>query len=160
MTDLRLPESLSKLGELAWNFWWSWNQEAQSLFAELNSKVWDTTRNPVAVLKDTPSEILKTFSENSVYCAKVESVYKNFKNYMLDDRRWFSKTHSEHDNKVVAYFSAEYGIHESFPIYSGGLGVLSGDHVKTATDLGVPMVFVGLFYREGYFGQEINCEGN
>ncbi len=159
MTDLRLPESLSKLGELAWNFWWSWNQEAQSLFAELNSKVWDTTRNPVAVLKDTPSEILKTFSENSVYCAKVESVYKNFKNYMLDDRRWFSKTHSEHDNKVVAYFSAEYGIHESFPIYSGGLGVLSGDHVKTATDLGVPMVFVGLFYREGYFGQEINCEG-
>lgn len=148
-----------QLQDMAYNYWWSWTQETWSLFSSINKEVWTETRNPVLVLKNTANlaEILK----NEDIKKEINTLHTRLQTYL--ERRekgttWFAKTYPT-TKGPIAYFSAEYGIHEALPIYSGGLGVLSGDHVKSASDLGIPMVFVGLFYSNGYFTQRINEEG-
>ena len=154
MTDL-----LKKCNAISMNYWWSFNQDSWELFSAINPTVWEKERNPVMVMKQTPnlSEVVK--NENIV--KKIESVHSQFETYMNRQKNhatWFSKNY-QNFNGSIAYFSAEYGIHEALPIYSGGLGVLSGDHVKSASDLGIPLIFVGLFYSNGYFTQRIDKEG-
>lgn len=148
-----------KLNELAYNYWWSWNQDVWNLFQTINKDVWDANRNPVLVLKKT-EDLAKRLSDSTIAKA-IDDQHARLTAYLkrTEERQtWFSKNYSD-TKGPIAYFSAEYGIHESLAIYSGGLGVLSGDHVKSASDLGVPMIFVGLFYSNGYFKQRINQEG-
>jgi starch phosphorylase len=148
-----------QLQDLAYNYWWSWNQEVWNLFSSINKTIWTETRNPVLVLKNTANlaEVLKNEDTKKL----VNALHTKLQTYL--NRRnigatWYAKTFPNVKGPI-AYFSAEYGIHEALPIYSGGLGVLSGDHVKSASDLGIPLVFVGLFYSNGYFTQRINEDG-
>jgi starch phosphorylase len=149
----------NQLQEMAYNYWWSWNQDVWKLFSLINKDVWNETRNPVLVLKQTKNlnEILNNeeIKKQTNLLHTRLTTYLNRKN--IGDT-WFAKKYPKVKGPI-AYFSAEYGIHEALPIYSGGLGVLSGDHVKSASDLGIPMVFVGLFYSNGYFTQRINEDG-
>ncbi len=159
MINKQLPENLQALNTIAHNYWWSWNNDAVELFTALNPTVWNETRNPVEVLHKTDAATFSKFSSDNSFCADVKKVNDSLMSYMESQSTWFNKNYSEHKNKKVVYFSAEYGIHESLPIYSGGLGVLSGDHVKSTSDLGIPGIFVGLLYKDGYFIQQINKDG-
>lgn len=150
--------TLEKLSALSMNYWWSWNQKSWNIFSKLNSKVWTETRNPVLVLKQTAqleSLLSKSLEE------EIHSEYTRMENYLHRQEQGQTWFHQNFKNfrGPIAYFCAEYGIHDSLPIYSGGLGVLSGDHVKSASDLGLPMIFVGLFYTNGYFTQRIGKDG-
>ncbi len=148
--------TLSQLNDLAYNYWWSWNQDVWNLFSSMNKEVWAETRNPVLVLKNTKD--LEASLNNEDLKKKVGDLHSRLTTYLNRKDTWFNKNFANVKGPI-AYFSAEYGIHEALPIYSGGLGVLSGDHVKSASDLGIPMVFVGLFYSNGYFTQRINEDG-
>lgn len=148
-----------QLHDLAYNYWWSWNQDVWNLYSMINKDVWSQTRNPVAVLKNTKD--LKEQIQKTEIQKEVARLHANLETYLNRSKKketWFAKKYPT-TSGPIAYFSAEYGIHEALPIYSGGLGVLSGDHVKSASDLGIPLVFVGLFYSNGYFTQRINEEG-
>jgi len=158
----RLPEEISRLRELAYNLWWVWNTRALELFAQLDPQLWpDMGNNPVRMLETVSVERLIEAKNNAMYVSLYESVMKQFDDYIAEktlcpqlaaspEIKWSSP---------VAYFSAEWGLHESLPVYSGGLGVLSGDHLKTASDLNIPLVGVGLLYRNGYFKQVIDKNG-
>ncbi|MCO4792876.1 MAG: alpha-glucan family phosphorylase [Bacteriovoracaceae bacterium] len=161
MKTRTLPKTLETLNSIAGNYWWSWNQESWKLFEQLNPKTWAETRNPVLTLLQAEDSAINKLSEDKGYLGHLEWVTSNFNNYLNRDETWFSKNHSSTATKEnpIAYFSAEFGIHEALPIYSGGLGVLAGDHVKSSSDLGIPMAFVGLFYKNGYFTQQIDGEG-
>ena len=150
-----LPEPLAPLSELARNLWLSWNFDAVSLFIRLDYDAWLASRqNPVRTLGMVPQERLEELAEDDSYLSALQSVYDKFRKY-LSSETWYSGPAED----VVAYFSMEYGLDVSLPIYSGGLGILSGDHLKTASDLGLPLVAVGLLYRQGYFQQYLNADG-
>lgn len=149
---------LQELNEISMNYWWSWNQKTWSIFSTLNPQVWNETRNPILVLKTTKKLEEKLTPEIQ---KQIHAEFKKFKAYMNrghEKTTWYAKNHSDLKGPI-AYFSAEFGIHEALPIYSGGLGILAGDHVKSASDLGLPMVFIGLFYSNGYFIQRIDQDG-
>ncbi|MBN8215242.1 MAG: alpha-glucan family phosphorylase, partial [Spirochaetes bacterium] len=153
------PEKLAPLLEMAYNMWFSWNWEATWLYSQLSRKLWEeANENPLLMLSLIPQERLEEVSCDSRYMADLESVYGRYKQY-LAAATWWEKHYGKADKPKVAYFSCEYGIHESLPVYSGGLGVLSGDHLKSASDLGIPLCGVGLLYRTGYFQQYLNMEG-
>ncbi|WP_152607387.1 alpha-glucan family phosphorylase [Thermus sp. 2.9] len=146
-----LPGPLQGLRELAYNLWWSWNPEAAELFQEIDPLLWKRFRgNPVKLLLEVDPARLEALATTS-YPARVEAVVGALRRY-LEER-------GAKRGPLVAYFSAEYGFHSSLPIYSGGLGVLAGDHVKAASDLGLALVGVGIFYHEGYFHQRLSPEG-
>ncbi|MCX7849862.1 alpha-glucan family phosphorylase [Thermus sp.] len=146
-----LPEPLSGLKELAYNLWWSWNPEAAELFQEIDPSLWKRFRgNPVKLLLEADPGRLEGLAATS-YPARVGAVVEALRAYLRE--------REEKQGPLVAYFSAEYGFHSSLPIYSGGLGVLAGDHVKAASDLGLNLVGVGIFYHEGYFHQRLSPEG-
>ena len=159
MKDINLPSTLVGLETLAYNLWWTWNSDCWHLFAQTNPQVWDKTHNPIMTLKSAGHEQLSALATNETYLKELNATVDRLQHYLTRSDRWFPLNCVAHQHRTIAYFSAEFGIHESIPIYSGGLGVLSGDHTKSASDLGVPMVFVGLFYHEGYFIQQINSEG-
>lgn len=159
MNVTSLPAELNILNEIAHNLWWSWNQESWELFKQLDSNVWAEKRNPVQTLASLSQETLNKFATDQAFLAQVKVVEEKFKKYMAAENTWFANNFQDKAAKNIAYFSAEFGIHESLPIYSGGLGVLAGDHIKSSSDLGIPMTFIGLFYRNGYFTQQINGEG-
>ncbi len=156
-----LPAEISQLKELAYNLWWCWNHEAEELFASIDQELWKSIeRNPVKLLATVDHDRLQELVSDSEFMNKYERVMNNFQNYLNDDDTWFDQNFSySRDEEVIAYFSTEFGFHESLPIYSGGLGVLAGDHCKSASDLGLPLVGVGLLYHNGYFRQKINDEG-
>ncbi len=155
-----IPEKLSRLSDIAYNFWWTWNYEAVELFKSIDSLHWDKLgANPVAFLHTVGSKRLEQKLDSADFMERYHNVVLKFDNYMNNSHTWFSTTFPDHKEHMVAYFSAEYGLNESLPIYSGGLGVLSGDHCKSASDLGIPFTAIGLFYRQGYFNQLINSEG-
>ena len=157
---LNLPETLKPLGELAYNLWFSWNPDARDLYKDLDIDLWrEKGRNPVAFLQNVDPKILKKYSENGEYIEQVNYVYLRFQKYMSAKTTLFSDNYPNLQNQVVAYFSAEYGLHESLPNYAGGLGILSGDHCKTASDIGLPFVAIGLMYKHAYFNQYINEAG-
>jgi phosphorylase/glycogen(starch) synthase len=158
----KLPREISRLRELAYNLWWSWNSRALELFETLDPQLWtEMSNNPVRMLETVSAERLIEAKNNTVYMNLYESVMKKFDDYMADKTlsRQLSASPEIKWSSPVAYFSTEYGLHESLPIYSGGLGVLSGDHLKTASDLNIPLVGVGLLYRNGYFKQVIDKDG-
>ncbi len=155
-----LPQRLSRLRELAHNLWWSWTPAAVELFEEVGGPLWhETHHNPVHLLSIVSQEQFDKLAASKEFVKRYEAVLEAFDQYMSPSKTWFSKNHPELKGKTFAYFSAEFGLHECLPIYSGGLGVLSGDHCKSASDLGVPLVGVGLLYNQGYFTQLINSEG-
>jgi starch phosphorylase len=155
-----IPEKLSGLKELAYNLWWSWSSEAQHLFSSIDADILKKNlNNPVKLLSEISQERLQKLSEDEEFLNNYNKVMNEYNIYMNQDNTWFNKKHSKHTDKKIAYFCAEFGVHECVPIYSGGLGVLAGDHAKSASDLGLPFTGVGLLYRQGYFEQEIDNDG-
>lgn len=155
-----VDEFYDKCMALASNLWWSWTPEVQRLFRDLDPVRWrQTDHNPVALLREFTPERLYERAGEMVLFTRINQAYRRLKEYMNSRQTW-SNTHAGVlGARPVAYFSAEFGIHESLPIYSGGLGVLSGDHVKSASGLGLPFVAIGLFYSQGYFRQQLDTEG-
>ena len=156
----QLPEKISRLTEIANNLWWSWNTEFLKLFQMIDIDLWENVgKNPIKFLKLVNQSKIEEISENSEFLKQYNRVVENFDNYMNSKDTWFNKKYPNNKNDLIAYFSAEYGLDEVVPIYSGGLGILSGDHLKSASDLGLPFVAVGLLYKNGYFHQKINSKG-
>ena len=156
----QLPKRIEKLSEIANNLWWSWNTEFLRLFQRIDGDLWEeSNKNPVKFLKHVSQERLEAVTKDIGFLKEYDKVVLNFDGYMNSKNTWFSKKYPEEKNDLIAYFSAEYGIDETIPIYSGGLGILSGDHLKSASDLGIPLVAVGLLYKNGYFNQKINGSG-
>ena len=156
----QLPKRVGKLLDIANNLWWSWNSEFLRLFKEIDSDLWETVgKNPVKFLKLVSQDKLEDIAKDEEFLAKYDEVVNHFNSYMQTKETWFSKNYPNNANDLIAYFSAEYGIDEIIPIYSGGLGILSGDHLKSASDLGLPFVAVGLLYKNGYFNQKIDGYG-
>ncbi len=156
------PQALyGKLMTVARNLWWSWHPEVITLFRDLDPVRWrQLDHNPIALLLEmTPEQVSERAGEMVMY-TRINQAHRRLNEYMASNRHtWAAREAGVLASKPVAYFSAEFGIHECVPIYSGGLGVLSGDHVKSASGLGVPMVAIGLFYDQGYFKQHLDSEG-
>ena len=156
----QLPKRIEKLSEVANNLWWSWNTEFLRLFQKIDKDLWEESdKNPIKFLKRVSQEKLDNASKNILFLKEYDKVIDNFENYISSKNTWFSNKYPENKNDLIAYFSAEYGLDQTIPIYSGGLGILSGDHLKSASDLGIPLVAVGLLYKNGYFHQKINGYG-
>ena len=156
----QLPQRINKLSEIANNLWWSWNTEYLRLFEVMDPDLWDVSeRNPVKFLKMISQERIERAINDQDFLKKYDRVVENYENYMNSKNTWFTKNYPNNSKDLIAYFSAEYGLDEIVPIYSGGLGILSGDHLKSASDLGLPFVAVGLLYKNGYFHQRINSRG-
>ena len=157
----QLPERIRGLSVIANNLWWSWNTEFLRLFKELDIDLWEhVNKNPIRFLNTISQEKLDACVENQEFLRAYDEVYRNFQAYMESKNTWFSTKYPVNKDDVIAYYSAEYGLDEILPIYSGGLGILSGDHLKSASDLGIPLVGIGLLYKNGYFHQEIDENGN
>ncbi len=156
----QLPKRIEKLSEIGYNLWWSWNTEFLKLFKEIDIDLWESVnKNPIKFLKLVTQEKLEKAAQSPEFLKKYDKVIENFEDYMKSKNNWFEKKYPDNKNDVIAYFSAEYGLDQTLAIYSGGLGILSGDHLKSASDLGVPLVAIGLLYKKGYFNQKINGNG-
>ena len=157
----QLPKRIEKLSEISNNLWWSWNTEFLRLFKIIDRDLWETCeKNPVKFLKLVSQDRLEQITKNTEFLKEYDKLSKQFEDYMNSKNTWFSNKYPENKNDLIAYFSAEYGLDQTIPIYSGGLGILSGDHLKSASDLGIPLVAVGLLYKNGYFHQKINGYGD
>ena len=156
-----LPPSLERLRELAYNLRWTWDHETIALFRRLDRDLWtETGSNPVWMLGRIRQEVLQAAAEDEAFLAHLDRVCAAFDAYMAPDARtWYRRHFGDFEKPFIAYFSMEYGLTECLRNYSGGLGVLSGDHLKSASDLGLPLVGVGLLYQEGYFHQYLNADG-
>ena len=160
VVEIELPKELEKLHDLAYNLWWSWNPPARHLFSAIDSSVWSRYRNPVELLLNMDHAHWEALVDNDTFMESYGSVIREFDAYLgQTDSTWFARRFPDYRSGPIAYFSMEYGLHQSLAIYSGGLGVLSGDHCKSASDLGLPFVGVGLLYRRGYFRQTIDVDG-
>lgn len=154
-----LPEELAGLQRIAYNLWWTWEPQAIELFKRMDPELWRETRhNPVQMLGILQQASLDGLKSDDGFMVHLAGVDEKLREYM-SGKTWFHKTHNGSTSIRAAYFSMEFGLHESIPIYSGGLGILSGDHLKSASDLGIPLAGVGLLYRQGYFRQYLNIEG-
>ncbi len=154
-----IPERIARLGDLADNLWWSWQPPARNLFKAISYPLWKSTRhNPLRMLQQVAPERLQALARDAGFLTQYDAVVRAFDTELSNGHLWFPTEHSEL-SQPVAYFSAEFGLHGSLPIYSGGLGVLSGDHCKEISDLGVPFVGVGFIYPQGYFRQVIPPDG-
>src|SRR5262245_31829382 len=155
-----IPSRLNRLGELAVYLWWSWHTDARAVFRRLDYALWRATaHNPVRMLWVISRERLAVAAEDPEFLRVYDRAIA-----LLDDARsarntWWSRTFPQLNGQSLAYFSAEFALHQSLPIYSGGLGALAGDHCKEASDLGVPLIGVGLMYPQGYFHQHVSAEG-
>jgi len=155
-----LPERIAGLAGLATNLWWSWNREARILFYVLDPLLWRRTRhNPIAFLQSVDFARLTAFAADPEFLAMYDRACADLAHALTRVGTWYLSTFPAIAHQSIAYFSAEFAVHNSVPIYSGGLGVLAGDHCKTASDLGVPLVGIGLMYTKGYFDQEIRLDG-
>lgn len=155
-----IPQRIARLRDLAYNLWWAWHPEAQDLFRLIDADLWELIyHNPVAFLREVRQRRYTDVVADPTYLKKFDAVLSAFDAYVAAKETWFTRTYPEKNEELVAYFSAEFGIHESLPIYSGGLGILSGDHVKEASDMGLPFVAVGFIYPQGYFRQRLDHSG-
>lgn len=158
----QLPEPLKRLAEIAYNYWWSWHPDAISLFVTIDPTKWEHCgHNPVLLLEQVSPDRLTQLTCDPIYMRQFRAVLAKFDHYLTGKDTWVGHHLSRRlsAQHPIAYFCAEFGIHESLPIYSGGLGILAGDHLKSASDLGIPLVGVGLLYRQGYFRQRLNRDG-
>jgi starch phosphorylase len=157
LSGSELNELVAGLNKLARNLWWTWNQEAQNIFQELSPRGWQNLfHNAAAILREVSDYELRVHLQESGFQHQARAVLRSFESYLNDQDTWGRKNAPHLEKNPVAYFSAEFGFHESLPISAGGLGILSGDHAKSASDLGLGLVGVSLFYREGYFQQAID----
>ncbi|HKA07516.1 MAG TPA: alpha-glucan family phosphorylase, partial [Gemmataceae bacterium] len=155
----RLPERLLPLHQLAYNLWWCWHADAVALFRRIDAdRFEELDHSPIRLLTSTTQKRFDELASDEGFLAHLDRVWDAFQTY-LSASTWFAEQHADDRNMRIAYFSAEFGIHESVPVYSGGLGVLAGDHLKSASDLGLPLMGVSLMYREGYFRQYLNVDG-
>ncbi len=155
-----LPDNIKFLEELASDMWFTWNAHAISLFVQIDPQLWTAAkRNPKWFLGCVPQKRFEEISKDSAFVEKLNRVKDSYYTYKQEKHTWYNDHHQENGNLLTAYFSMEYGIGEGLPIYSGGLGMLAGDHIKSASDLGLPIIGVGLFYKQGYVRQVINREG-
>lgn len=157
----KLPQELKPLVDLAYNLWWSWIPEARNIWKDLDPPLWHSTRhNPIAILREISDERLNLAKSNRLYLTKMNKVHQSFLQLKNNsDELWFKTTFPQFEDKKIAYLSMEFGVHNSVRIYSGGLGILAGDHLKEASDLGVPIVAAGFLFQEGYFTQKIPLDG-
>jgi len=155
-----LPERVSRLSALAANISWSWSRRARALFRAIDHPLWSLTRhNPIELLRRVDSDVLIARAGDPEFVRLYNDALAAARAEASTKQTWFANTFPGLGDRTVAYFCAEFGLHNSVPIYSGGLGVLAGDHCKTASDLGVPVVGVGLLYTQGYFDQRIRPDG-
>src|SRR5450830_515026 len=155
-----LPPRLERLRELAYNLRWSWDYETIELFRRLDPNQWEASHhNPVHMMGMLSQETLQGVANDDGFLSHLNRVLEQFDEYMDSRKAWFRRSYGQADGLSVAYFSMEFGISESLPNYSGGLGILAGDHLKSASDLGIPLVGVGLLYHEGYFQQALGPDG-
>lgn len=158
--EVNLPENIGRLRELAYNLWWTWNPQALSLFSHLDPQLWEQMgNNPVRMLQSVSPARLEEMAKNEGYTALYTQIIQQFSDYMKEKGRPGAHGGIK-GSSPIAYFSTEFGLHECLPVYSGGLGVLSADHIKSASDLNIPLVGVGLLYRNGYFRQRIDKDGS
>jgi starch phosphorylase len=157
---LPLPKRLRRLNELAYNLWWTWHPEAGRALGRLDYDLWEILgHNPIRFLREIKRVRLNQAARDQDYLALYDAMIADLDSYFSQAKLWAARAHPELINRPIAYFSMEFGLHETLPIYSGGLGVLAGDHLKEASDLGLPLVGVGLMYAEGYFSQRITDDG-
>ncbi|MDP8209129.1 MAG: alpha-glucan family phosphorylase [Candidatus Electryonea clarkiae] len=155
----KLPPKLDRIRDIIYDLRWTWNHEAIDLFRRIDQQLWrDVGQNPVKMLSQLSQQRLTEVSEDEGFLSHLERVWLDFEVYR-NERTWYNSVYQNHGDLRIAYFSAEFGIHECIPVYSGGLGVLSGDHLKAASDLGIPIVAIGLMYQKGYFKQYLNADG-
>ncbi|MCB9418459.1 MAG: alpha-glucan family phosphorylase [Ardenticatenaceae bacterium] len=158
--DEKIPEKINRLPELAYNLWWSWTPEARELFRRLDYPLWRRTQhNPVQMLQEISGEELERAVKDAAFIRQYNKVMLMYDEEMRNGRSWFHTEFPDVTDKTIAYFSFEFGLHNSLPIYSGGLGILSGDHAKEASDLGLPFVGIGFMYPQGYFRQRLPSHG-
>ncbi|HRV95656.1 MAG TPA: alpha-glucan family phosphorylase [Anaerolineae bacterium] len=156
-----IPERINRITDVAYNLWWSWHPEAQELFKMIDAQLWeDVYHNPVLFLSSVRQSDLDKAANNADFIKAYHEVLIAFDKYQVYEDTWFKQTYPDKIDKPIAYFSAEFGLHECLPIYSGGLGILSGDHTKEASDLGLPFIGVGFLYPQGYFRQVITHGGD
>ena len=161
MTLTKLPERISRLDELANNLWWSWHEPARKLFRVLDYSLWRLSgHNPIQQLNEVSPDTLQAAATNTDFLALYDSVITTFDADMSNSNHWFAANHPDWQHGPVAYFSMEFAVHNSLPIYAGGLGVLAGDVCKEASDLGLPLVAVGFMYPQGYFHQQFCLDPN
>jgi starch phosphorylase len=159
--DLQLPRGLEGLEELAYNLWWSWTPRAQALFSRIDHLTWTRHRSPIPVLTATGQARWADLTADEDFMVDASRLLDEFGRYMANGSdSWYAASPERHLPGPIAYFCAEYGIHESMQIYSGGLGILAGDHCKSASDAALPFIGVGLLYRRGYFRQQIDADGH
>lgn len=158
--DEKIPEKINRLPELVYNLWWSWTPEARELFRRLDYPLWRRTQhNPVQMLQEIAAEELEAAVKDAAFIRQYNKVMLMYDEEMRNGRSWFHTEFPDVTDKTIAYFSFEFGLHNSLPIYSGGLGILSGDHAKEASDLGLPFVGIGFMYPQGYFRQRLPSHG-
>ena len=158
--DRFIAPAQERLWSLARNLWWSWDHDCISLFRDLNPTRWrQLNQNPITMLNEIPLEEIERRATELVLHSRINYVYRRQREYLEADRTWGAANAGVLRPRPVAYFSAEFGLHESLPIYSGGLGILAGDHIKSASDLDIPLVGIGLFYGQGYFLQRLDLKG-
>lgn len=158
--NFSLPRRILRLGQLAYNLWWTWNPDAQRLFQRIDSDLWERTyHNPIRFLRQAGRNRLRAVTKDRYFLDFFDRVLRNFDQYMENKDTWLLRTYPEKRHRPIAYFSTEFGLHETIPIYAGGLGVLSGDHLKAASDIGLPLVAVGFLYTMGYFSQHVTEDG-
>lgn len=156
---LRIPANFVRLYDLAYNLWWSWDPMGRDLWGRIDPQAWAATRNPIGMLQVVDPSTWEALSASASFTEMYAEVVERFDRYLESDQTWFDVHHRNELDNPVAYLCAEYGINEKLPFYSGGLGVLAGDHVKSASDLGLPLVAVGLLYRRGFFRQAVDPDG-
>jgi len=155
----KLPEGLEGLRQIAYNLWWCWNPDAIELLRRIDRDLWEQHyHNPIAVFGAVPQERWQQLAEDESFRQHLERVLAALNDYMGSET-WFSRNYPHAKNGTIAYFSFEYGLSEAIKIYAGGLGVLAGDHLKAASDMGVPICGIGLLYQVGYFTQYLNADG-
>src|SRR5438552_14248001 len=158
--DRFIAPAQERLWSLARNLWWSWDQDSSNLFLDLDPLRWrELNHNPVALLSEIPLEAIERRAAELVLHSRINYAYRRQREYLAADRTWGATHAGVLRPRPVAYFSAAFGLHESIPVYSGGLGVLAGDHIKSASDLDIPLIGIGLFYGQGYFRQRLDRSG-
>ncbi len=158
--DRFIAPAQERLWALARNLWWCWDHDTSSLFRDLDPVRWrQLNHNPVALLSEIPLSVMERRARELVLHSRINYAYRRQREYLQADRTWGARNAGILRPRPVAYFSAEFGLHVSIPEYSGGLGVLAGDHIKSASDLGIPLIGIGLFYGQGYFRQRLDRTG-
>jgi starch phosphorylase len=160
MVPLPVPSDFARLQDLAYNLWWSWNPAARALWSTIDAKQFSQSPNPITLLQTVERDTWEALAANHTFVERYHEVVRSFDEHLRGSRSWYATEHDGALDGPIAYLSAEYGIQEKLRLYSGGLGVLAGDHLKAASDLGLPLIGVGLLYRRGYFQQAVDPDGN